>query len=150
MTKREKYEACESYFNELAWTLKNYVIVPSNSKRSCSVYLVPDGTESEITYYSKPGMSFRFSDHWNWYANLNKCSDELYVQCNSIDMPRPKSRKEAGSDSIPVFGVSVMFADLSGVYHCIFGEKYDRKKKSWAWIETPIESVMKRIGYKEV
>lgn len=147
MTRREKYKACIEYFNKLSETFADYEVIRSNNNDN-SIYLIPNGTVKQLSYHSKPAMSFRCSDHWNWYASLKKCSDEHYIQCFSVDMPYPRKRTAPGLHSKSIFGISVMYADMSGVYHCVYGEKYDKKTKSFVWIETPIETVMKRIGYK--
>jgi len=144
MTKMEKYNKCNDYFTELSKILQGYDILYS-CNRDLSKYLIPVGTESDLTYESKPQYSFRISDHWNWYANVQKCAKPWYIQCLSKDMPWAKKRLKQGYASKPIAGISVMFYGPDNLYHCIFGELFDRKTKSWSWIETPIEEVLKMI-----
>lgn len=80
-----KYDRCKSFFMILTDILRkneNYQLQISSNKNSikCSTYLVPHGTKSQITYYSKPDKSFRFSGHWNWYVPHNLCYNEHYIQ----------------------------------------------------------------------
>ena len=142
MDRATKESKCKEFFDSLCEKLKEtYTIVGSCNKDS-SVYLVPIGTESEITYYSKPKKSFRISDHWNWFANLYKCSLENYVQCYSLDMPWPNKRPEPGKASKPKYGWQVSVIGTDGKYHCIFGERFNRKTKEWEFIETNVDTVV--------
>ena len=151
MYSRHKYELCEIYFNKLINALKdyNYDSVPSINS-DCSEYLIPNGTINELTYKSKPAFSFRYSDHWNWFANIKKCENEKYVQCFSTDLPYTKLRRGPGLPSKPIFAISVMITDATGRYHCIYGETYDRKKREWGWKETPIEDVVRMVEERKV
>ena len=144
MTKSERYTKCSEYFNKLADAINNYTVIGSINQ-DFSKYLIPNGTEQQLSYESKPMYSFRISDHWNWYANLNKCSKAWYIQCLTRDMPWAKKRLKEGYASKPINGVSVMFYGSDGLYHCVFGEVFDRTTKTWNWIETPIEEVLKMI-----
>ena len=92
MDKKGMMALCMAFFEELSNELPNYTVVGSCNKDS-SLYLVPNGTEDEITYYSKPAKSFRISDHWNWYANTKKCDNERYIQCLCVDLPYAKRRE---------------------------------------------------------
>lgn len=140
MDKMMKEEKCQRFFYNLATILYNDYNVVESCNNDCSAYLVPCGTENQITYYGKPKHSFRYSDHWNWRANIKKCNNENYIQCHSVDMPRVKPRKGFGlaSDCIRGFQVAVMGKDNN--YHVVYGEKFDRKTKSWTWVESdPME-----------
>jgi hypothetical protein len=33
-----------------------------------------------------------------------------------------------------------------GKYHHMFGEKFDRKTKSWSWVETDLSDVVRRMN----
>lgn len=136
-----KYDRCKSFFMILTDILRkneNYQLQISNNKDSikCSTYLVPHGTKSQITYYSKPDKSFRFSGHWNWYVPHNLCYNEHYIQCFTRDMPRTKPRDGEGLGSKPVLGTAVCVMGGDGEYHVVYGEVFDRKKKTWGWLET--------------
>lgn len=140
MTLTEKKEKCTQFFNELVLKLNNYEVVES-CNHDFSRYLVPVGTADQISYESKPDKSFRISDHWNWYANLKKCPNPHYIQCYSVDLPWAKKRLAEGKASNPVFGVQVAMIGDDGKYHVVYGEKFNRKTKTWEWIETSVDSV---------
>ena len=130
----EKKAECLDYFMKLADLLKETHVIVGSCKADASVYLVPIGTESEITYHSKPADSYRYSDHWNWYASLHKCENPNYIQCLNVDMPRAKARTAEGKYSKPVLGICVAKIGDDGKYHTVYGEKFDRKQKTWSWI----------------
>lgn len=130
----KKVEKCKEFINKVSSILgSNWELVAScNADISC--YLIPKGTKSELTYYGKPGNSLRFSDHWNWYSNIKKCSNEHYVQCENKNMPYPMHRDETGKATRPRFGVQVAYYDVcDGCYHHIYGDKYNRRTKTWRW-----------------
>lgn len=101
-----------------------------------TLYLVPDGTANQISYTSKPEKSFRVSDHWNWFANLKKCPYEKYIQCLSVDLPFAKKRPANGMASKPINAVQVSVIGKDGKYHAVYGEVFNRKTKTWGWIES--------------
>lgn len=145
MTKEEKYEACKDYFDMLSEALsETHELMPSCNK-DLSDYLVPKGTSWQVTYYTKPEMSFRISDHWNWRANLNKCTDEYYIQRLSVDMPHARKRNVPGMASKPRYGMQVAVFGSDHKYHAVFGEVYDRKTHMWSWRETSIADVVEMI-----
>ena len=102
MNDAQKKELANKFFDELVTELNKrwkglserfeWVVVESCNK-DFSRYLVltvhGKPYTGDITYHSKPWHSFRISDHWNWFANIKKCEDPFYVQCNSLDMPYP-------------------------------------------------------------
>lgn len=145
MTFEEKKKACVEFMARLAALLSETYTLVGSCNNDCSVYLVPNGTESEVTYYGKPAMSFRFSDHWNWYANAKKCSVQSYIQCHSVDLPRPKLRAGYGLPSKPIFGIQVGVVGTDGDYHAVFGETFDRKRKKWSWLECKPEEVLPNL-----
>lgn len=87
MTIDEKKAKCTEFFEKLSEALKEDYVVMGSCNQDFSRYLVPVGTESQVSYMEKPENSFRISDHWNWFANVNKCPDEHYIQCLSVDLP---------------------------------------------------------------
>ena len=133
MNFNEKKRACMEYFNNLCNELKETHSLVGSCNKDCSLYLVPKGTEKEITYSSKPVNSYRFSDHWNWYSNIKKCSDPHYIQCFNIDAPRVKQRIEPGKASKPVLCICVAYFGEDEKYHHVYGEKFDRDKKKWSF-----------------
>ena len=145
MNKKEKYNACNKFFENLSIILKTSYEIIGSSNKDLSRYLVPFGTENQITYYSKPAWSFRISDHWNWWANLKKCSDEKYVQCRSLDMPWVKNRVAPGMASEPRIGIQVAICDSDGIYHHVFGEKFDRKSRKWSWVEKSPDEIIEYL-----
>lgn len=137
-----KWAACVAFFNELSGLLSETHETIGSCNHDNSVYLVPNGTSDQITYYGKPRKSFRMSDHWSWYSNLKKCDKEHYIQCLSVDLPYANKRPSPGKPSKPIFGIQVCILGNDRKYHCVFGEKYDRKTKKWTWINAnPIEVV---------
>ena len=142
----KKRDDCNKFFYDLAEILyASYEIIGSINK-DFSRYLVPFGTDNQITYYSKPAFSFRISDHWNWYSSLKKCKNEFYVQCNSVDMPVARRRANSSWVSEPHCGIQVAFCDRVGIYHHVYGEKYDRRTRKWSWVENdPIKVVEKYL-----
>lgn len=134
MNFKKKKELCVGYFNSLCKELEDTHVLVGSCNNDSSMYLVPKGTEDQITYASKPADSYRFSDHWNWYANTKKCPDEKYVQCLNVDLPRAKPRSEEGKASKPVFGICVAYFDTDSKYHHVYGEKFDRKTKQWCFV----------------
>lgn len=134
---------CTEFFTELADILKDKYEVVESCNADFSKYLVPKGTADQITYHSKPDKSFRISDHWNWYANIKKCSNPKYVQCLSVDLPWPKRRKEEGKASNLIWGIQVSVIGDDGKYHVVFGEKFDRKTQRYSWVSASAEDVAK-------
>ena len=132
----EKYEKCQRFFDNLRILLWDSYNVIESCNADLSAYLVPAGTENEVTYRGKPVNSFRISDHWNWYANVNKCEDPLYIQCHSIDVIEPLPRPKEGKPSEARRAIQVAIYSKDGKYHCVYGEKFDRRKRRWTWIET--------------
>ena len=136
MTRKQKMRECKEFFAILRDILhEKYEVVPSCNCDE-SRYLIPKGTISEITYHSKPALSFRLSDHWNWYAALYKCKDEHYIQCYTRDMPWTRKREKEGMASKPRLGTTVCVMGGDGQYHVVFGERFNRKTKAWEWIES--------------
>ena len=138
----DQMSKCKLFFSRLAEILgEDYTIVGSVNNDS-SMYLVPNGTEKEITYHSKPLYSFRISDHWNWKANLKRCKNEHYIQCFSKDLPWTKKRNGKGLASDPIYANSVCYFGEDGLYHVIYGEIFDRKTKKWSWIESDADDLL--------
>ena len=142
MNKEEKISKCTAFFEELALKLAGSYEVVGSCNNDISSYLIPEGTISDLSYYGKPAASFRFSDHWNWFSSIRKCSDPTYVQCRSVDMPWCRKREEEGKPTKPIYGIQVAFYGSDGLYHHVFGEKFDRKTKTWDWVEQSVDDVM--------
>lgn len=136
LSKLEKIIKCANFIESLACLLgPKYVLVPS-CNQDISRYLIPAGSESELSYYGKPDKSFRFSDHWNWYSSTYKCTDETMVQCKSLDIPWARKREEPGKATKPRYGLQVcVYSAADGCYHHIYGDKFDRKTKTWTWVD---------------
>ena len=137
----QKMEACIQFFEELAKLLQADYEAVASCNKDASRYLVPKGTSGQISYYGKPDRSFRISDHWNWYSNTQKCRDEKYIQCESVDMPRARIREKEGMASKSRFGIQVCLLGTDGRYHHVFGDKFDRKRHTWNWIENDVSVV---------
>lgn len=143
----DKINKCRRFLFELEKTLDGKYELVRSCNQDISCYLIPIGTESEISYYGKPDKSFRFSDHWSWYSNHKKCKVDDYVQCYSYDAPKPNKRKGPGMASEPVNAIQVAAIGIDGQYHCVFGEKYDKKSKKWTWIENEAQDIAKMYAY---
>lgn len=141
MTFEEKKASCKEFISNIANVLKGqYEVMPSCNKDE-SLYIVPFGTSDQVTYHSKPIGSLRYSDHWNWYANLNKCEDPRYIQCYSVDAPWARKRTDHKATR-PIFAIQVCVFGKDRKYHHIFGDKFDRKTKTWSWFEPSIEEAL--------
>lgn len=137
---------CEKFLKGLQKILEGKYEIIGSCNRDISRYLIPVGTENQVTYYRKPDFSFRISDHWNWYSNLKKCSDENYIQCNSVDMPEARKRTEDGKATKPRKGLQVAIQGTDGKYHHVFGYKWDRKTKSFRWVENSPADICRIYG----
>ena len=136
MTITEKLALCYRFFYDLGEILMGDYEFVGSCNRDCSEYLIPNGTLEEITYCSKPALSFRISDHWNWYSNIRKNPNPAYIQCWSVDIPSPNPRPEPGKPSKPKVGIQVSVIGGDGKYHVVYGERYDKKRKTWGWLDT--------------
>ena len=145
MNYEQKKEACKKIFDALAEELRETYEVVGSCNQDISEYLIPAGTISDLSYYGKPGKSFRFSDHWNWYSSLKKCVDPDYIQCLSLDLPKPKQRLEEGKASKPIFGIQVALIGDDGNYHVVYGEKFDRQTRRWSWVKNDIKDILAMI-----
>ncbi len=117
---------------------KGYVCV-SSCNNDTSEYLVPKGTEDQITYYSKPEGSVRYSDHWNWYASINKCSDPDYIQCYNEDMPDPEPRISEKA-SFPWWGGAIAVY-TNGSYKTLAGNScYKFYKPSFTLLKKSVDN----------
>lgn len=141
-----KLSRCNEFLTELTDILKESYVLCGSCNKDASRYLVPNGTETQISYYGKPVNSFRLSDHWNWYAGLRKCSDPNYIQCESVDMPKARERKEAGKGTDAIIGVQVAVQLEDGKYHHIFGDKWNPRKHAFEWEENNALDILKKYN----
>jgi len=140
-----RMEKCREFFNALAVILQDSYDVMGSCNVDQTLYLVPSGTQDQVTYASKPDKSFRVSDHWNWYANTKKCQNERYIQCWSLDVPYPRQRIAPGKASKPRTAIQVSVIGKDGKYHAVYGEFFDRRTKTWGWLEASPEEVASKI-----
>ena len=147
MNKKEKMEKCSEFFDSLVSLLSETYTEVASCNQDFSRYLVPKGTENLVTYYGKPSKSFRISDHWNWYSNLERCCQPKMIQCFNHDMPWPRGRDKSNPENAtkPRFGIQVGFYGQDGLYHCIYGERFDRKTKEWSWVESDPQDCLSLI-----
>lgn len=136
MTRTEMIQSCKEFFNTLSDVLSSTHEVIGSCNQDISQYLIPIGTIDRLTYYSKPSNSFRISDHWNWYSSFRKCKEEHYIQCYTRDLPWTKRREGYGKASKPIYGICVCVLGGDGIYHVVYGERFDRKNKKWDWVES--------------
>lgn len=148
MNFKTKMDKCNEFFNELIAALCARGIecdMRMFEFENNTTYLCPAGTTNEVTYYGKPEMSFRISDHWNWYADIADCSSPNYIQCRCNELPWARKRPEEGKASEPIKAASVcVFKD--GKYHVVYGECFDKKAKIWKWCDNSVEKVLSDLG----
>lgn len=149
MSLKENMDLCWEFFNKLSELLKDDYVVIKSCNKDNSAYLVPKGTENDISYYGKPYPSFRISDHWNWYANIKKCSDPDMVQCESVDLPKARPRLQPGMATRPIYACQVAVYLGDGKYYAVYGEDYSRKRKPrWRFLTTSPEAAAVIVRYK--
>lgn len=141
---KERMTKCSEAFKRLIDAFGESYEILESCNQDFSKYLCPKGTTNEVTYYSKPDLSFRISDHWNWYANVNKCSDENYIQCYSPDILEPREREEEGKPTKPRKAISIGLF-INGSYKIIYGEYFDKETGEWSWLDEDIISTIKTL-----
>ncbi len=139
LDRNEKIKRSINFFNELANFLSDSHELLGSINNDSSLYLIPKDSEEQVNYYYKPVYSFRYSDHWNWYSSLSKNHNKNYIQCESVDAPVPNRREVPWRSSEPVKAIQVCIFGKDKKYHCVYGECYDRKTKTWSWIETQVD-----------
>lgn len=145
-TKEDKLRLCREFMRDVALLKFDTYDLIGSCNKDTSLYLIPHGTIDQLTYYSKPNLSLRFSDHWNWYSSTKKCDDERLVQCRSLDIPWARRREEPGKATKPRYGIQVAIYDAKDeCYHHVYGDKFDRKTKTWHWCEIPIWEVLDKL-----
>lgn len=140
----ELMEDCNAYFDKLAEVLANSHEVRS-SPYSKDRYLVMKGTGRAISFYGKPCLSFRVSDHWNWRADVKYCRDVHRVQCFTRDLRYPLRRPEKGKASRPIISCCVGYYGLDKKYHIICGEVYNKKTHTEDIIQKDIDAVIQDL-----
>lgn len=148
MTFEERRNKVKEFYNRLVDISKDHYFEVESCNNDASRYLLRNGTTREdISYYSKPLWSYRMSDHWNWYTSERKCSDLKYIQCHSIDMPWARKRVYVDKATRPMRGWQVcIFSADDGLYHCVYGEIFDRKEKKWYWVENDPKMIYEFVG----
>lgn len=136
----EAHQKCTDFFNRLIDILGDEYVSISSCNQDFSRYLCLKGTDNEITYSSKPDISFRISDHWNWYSNIKKCPNPYYIQCHSADAPWPRKRDGYGKASKP-WKICQVCVFVNGMYRAVYGECYDAKTRKTFWLGTEPEAV---------
>lgn len=146
--RKNMMDECKQFFEILAEELAGTHTVKGSCNKDVSAYLIPDGTDDQVTYHSKPANSFRLSDHWNWKSNLAKNPNEKYIQCYTRDLPWCRLRNAPGKASNPIKAACVCYFD-GNIYHVVFGERFNRTTKSWDWVEADPCEVAKMAGKGE-
>jgi len=148
MAEKNKIIRCKAYYNSLAQLCEDGYVRIGSCNKGFSSYLIPFGTDDQLSYYGKPELSFRLSDHWNWYSNLKKCKDESLIQCCCVCLPGPSDRIEEGKASRAVKACCVAFY-YKGAYYTVYGELFDAVKKEWYWLETKPRDVFSLLTQKK-
>lgn len=142
-TEKENYnfKRCRAFFDKLADILKEKYVVVNSCNKDLSAYLVPIGTEDQITYYGKPLFSFRVSDHWNWYSSGLKCSDLSYIQCFSsgVQYPLPRDPNYPDKPTKARHACQVAYVGKDGAYHPVYGEVWFKGRYNWKSVHSPEE-----------
>ena len=141
----EDLEACEAFLRQIQTLLEGRYEIVGSCNQDISKYLVPNGTEKQITYYGKPEKSFRISDHWNWYSSTKKCRDISYVQCESVDMPNARERTDEHATK-PRKGLQVAIQGTDGKYHHVFGYKWIPEIREFKWVTNSPMDICKEWG----
>lgn len=139
-------DTCMGYFGDLAQRLKESHELVTSINKDGTLYLIPRGTITDISYYGKPIGSFRVSDHWNWWASYRKCVDFHHVQCFSKDLHRPFRRNGVGLSSTPVMACCVGYYGPDRLYHIVCGEVWDQKTRKSTFIMRDINEVLSEVG----
>lgn len=128
-------QRCQKFFNDLAVLLKGKYVIVNSCNKDVSKYLVPIGTENEVTYYGKPLFSFRISDHWNWYSSKSKCENLSFVQCMNVDVqyPRVRDPKDPEKGTQAQHAVQVGFYGPDKKYHHVYGDRWNPQKHRYEW-----------------
>ena len=141
----KQLKAAVKFFEETAEILRGKYEIIGSCNKDISRYLIPIGTEKQVTYYGKPVFSFRISDHWSWYSSLKKCSDPDYIQCESADLPKAGGRNAPGKASDPINKLQVAVQGTDGKYHHVFGYKWDENEHNYQWVENAPMDVCKYL-----
>ena len=149
--RREQLKKCNAFFLKVADELKEtHQIVGSALKVWGSACLIPKGSESQLSYYSKPVNSLRVACNWNWKASIKRCKEERFIQCNTPDLPWCRKRESEGMASKPIWGNMVGYFDDDHRYHCVYGEKFNRETKTWEWVESDPKEVSRMMLDKAI
>jgi len=143
--KAEDLEACEKFLGRIQKILKGSYELIGSCNKDISQYLIPLGTENQVTYYGKPEKSFRISDHWNWYSSTKKCRDISYVQCESVDMPAAREQTDEHATK-PRKGLQVAIQGTDGKYHHVFGYKWDAEEETFKWVTNDPMDICREWG----
>ena len=149
---KDKYILCDKFFYELSQRLYPFYetigVMDTNYHKYKSRYLIPFGSDYQMSRFSMPMLSFRMSDHWNWMPNekiyFDSEIENNVTQRYCIDMPPAKLRKCSDKATKPQFGILVAIMDSKGIYRCVYGDKYWPKTHSWSWLEANPEDVIKK------
>ena len=149
---KDKYTLCDEFFYELSQRLYPFYetigVTNVHYQKYGSRYLIPFGSDYQISRFSLPVFSFRMSDHWNWKPNENKYSESeienTAVQRYCIDMPPARLRKNSDRATKPQFGVLIAIYDSKGIYRCVYGDKYYSETHSWGWLDSNPEDVIRK------
>lgn len=134
-------------WNELVKQLSDEYEEVVSCNNDISRYLVPKGTADQITYYGKPKRSLRMSDHWSWYANIQKCRDESYVQCANSEL-KPHEREIEGGASKPIKALQICILDDNGVYCSLIGIMNEMTDKSVDhFIDMPVNMLVEQVKF---
>lgn len=146
-TCREKSEACLDFICTLAEALSETYELVGSCNKDTSMYLIPKGTIDELSYYGKPALSFRYSDHWNWFSNTKKCKDRYHIQCHSVNIPWPEWRRsDSDKATCARTGFQVAIYGKDKQYHHVFGDYFNRETRKWKWKERKLKDVLAMVG----
>lgn len=143
--RRKQLEKCNAFFLKVANKLTDTHRIIGSSVKWGSACLVPNGLENQVSYYGKPINSLRVACNWNWRASLKRCKDEKYIQCNTEDLPWCRRREVPEMASKPIWGNMVGYFDKDQKYHCVYGERFNRKTREWDWVEGDVDELVAKM-----
>lgn len=147
-----KFDSCKIFFDRLAELLQGKYEIVGSCNKDRSAYLIPVGTNNQISYYGKPDVSFRISDHWTWYSNLKKCEKPDEVQCYSdgTPPPMPRNRRNPQMAVEPHKACQVaLYSQKDRMYHVVCGEIWNPEKEQYGWIFISPETVVDQLIMKK-
>ena len=91
-------------------------------------------------------------DKYEMVASCNRDLSRYLIPAGTKDqirdLPVPKARPRNNPDGATkaVRGTQVAVQTEDGTYRCVFGDKYDRTRHRWTWVEADPKEVIALLG----